>query len=123
MTINKTAQIVSLQLCVEHRQPMKQVDSANVIAGFGIERDNHAASEGPRRFRQIIPPVFLGIYHRWVDADPAWMGSTWIGYGGLSPAQTVNMFDQCGLGRPRLDPKLIGANAEITRYVVGYKPG
>ena len=54
MTTNRTAQIVSLQLCVEHRQPMKSVDSANVITGFGIEGDNHAASEGPRRFRQIL---------------------------------------------------------------------
>ncbi len=54
MTTSQPAQIVSLQLCVEHRQPMKSVDSANVIAEFGIEGDNHAASEGPRRFRQIL---------------------------------------------------------------------
>lgn len=54
MTTSQTAQIVSLQLCVGHEQPMKSVDSANVITGFGIEGDNHAATDGPRRFRQIL---------------------------------------------------------------------
>ena len=54
MTTIKTARIVSLQLCVGHGQPMKTVDSANVITGFGIEGDNHATSETPRRFRQIL---------------------------------------------------------------------
>ncbi len=54
MRASQTAQIVSLQLCVGHGQPMKPIDSANVITGFGIEGDNHAASEGPRRFRQIL---------------------------------------------------------------------
>ena len=54
MTTIKTARIVSLQLCVGHEQPMKTVDSANVITGFGIEGDNHATSETPRRFRQIL---------------------------------------------------------------------
>lgn len=54
MTTSQTGQIVSLQLCVVHRQPMKSVDSANVITGFGIEGDNHATSEVPRRSRQIL---------------------------------------------------------------------
>lgn len=54
MTNSQPARIVSLQLCVGHGQPMKSVDSANVIAGFGIEGDNHAASEVPRRFRQVL---------------------------------------------------------------------
>ncbi len=54
MTTNQTAQIVSLQLCVGHEQPMKTVDSANVITGFGIEGDNHATSEAARRSRQIL---------------------------------------------------------------------
>lgn len=54
MTTNQTAQIVSLQLCVGHEQPMKTVDSANVITGFGIEGDNHATSEVSRRSRQIL---------------------------------------------------------------------
>ena len=35
-------------------EPMKSVDNANLITGFGIEGDNHAASEGPRRFRQVL---------------------------------------------------------------------
>ena len=54
MTTSQTGQIVSLQLCVEHRRPMKSVDSANVITGFGIEGDNHATSEAARRSRQIL---------------------------------------------------------------------
>ena len=54
MTTSQSGRIVSLQLCVQHRQPMKAVDSANVITGFGIEGDNHATSEVPRRFRQIL---------------------------------------------------------------------
>lgn len=54
MTTNQTAQIVSLQLCTGHEQPMKPVDSANVITGFGIEGDNHATSEAARRSRQIL---------------------------------------------------------------------
>ena len=54
MTTSRTAKIVSLHLCVGHEQPMKSVDSANVITGFGIEGDRHAASDGPRRFRQIL---------------------------------------------------------------------
>ena len=54
MTTSQSGRIVSLQLCVQHRQPMKAVDSANVITGFGIEGDNHATSEVSRRSRQIL---------------------------------------------------------------------
>ncbi|MCI0439325.1 MAG: MOSC domain-containing protein [Chloroflexi bacterium] len=47
-------QIVSLQLCVGHREPMKAVGSANAVAGFGIEGDRHATSEGVRTARQVL---------------------------------------------------------------------
>jgi SAM-dependent methyltransferase len=56
------------------------------------------------------------------DGDPSWTGKTWIGHGGVSPAQTLDMFEQCGLGRPKLAPRTSGANADITRYLVGHKP-
>ncbi len=48
------ARITSIQLCVGHREPMRQVDSAKAIAGFGIEGDAHAVSEGPRKARQVL---------------------------------------------------------------------
>ena len=46
--------IVSIQLCVGHRDPMKTVESAYVRAGFGIEGDRHAVSEGVRTARQVL---------------------------------------------------------------------
>ena len=48
------ARIVSLQLCVGHREPMRTVESALAIAGFGIEGDRHAVSQGPRTARQVL---------------------------------------------------------------------
>ncbi len=48
------AYIVSLQLCVGHREPMSSVESANVIAGLGIEGDRHATDEGVRAARQVL---------------------------------------------------------------------
>ena len=54
MTTPQAAQIVSLQLCIGHREPMKTVDTARVVAGFGIEGDRHAAADGPRAARQVL---------------------------------------------------------------------
>jgi len=54
MTSRQEPRIVSLQLCVGHREPMGVVGSANVIAGFGIEGDRHAVSEGVRAARQVL---------------------------------------------------------------------
>ena len=54
MSPRQNAQIVSLQLCVGHREPMRSVESARVIAGFGIEGDRHAGSEGAREGRQVL---------------------------------------------------------------------
>ena len=46
--------IVSIQLCVGHRDPMKTVESASMRSGFGIEGDRHAVSEGLRTARQVL---------------------------------------------------------------------
>ena len=54
MGSHDNASITAIQLCVGHRQPMRHVDSARVIAGLGIEGDAHAASEGPRTARQVL---------------------------------------------------------------------
>ena len=54
MGTHDNASITAIQLCVGHRQPMRHVDSARVIAGLGIEGDAHTASEGPRTARQVL---------------------------------------------------------------------
>ncbi len=54
MTSSQRPKIVSLQLCVGHREPMESPGSVNVIAGLGIEGDRHASSEGVRAARQVL---------------------------------------------------------------------
>ena len=54
MGTSDNARITSIQLCVGHRESMRQVDSARAIAGFGIEGDAHTASEGSRKARQVL---------------------------------------------------------------------
>ena len=46
--------IVSIQLSVGHREPMKFVELANLRAGYGIEGDRHAVSEGAHTKRQVL---------------------------------------------------------------------
>ena len=46
--------IVSIYLCTGHRDPMKGVESADMKAGYGIEGDRHAVSEGVRTARQVL---------------------------------------------------------------------
>ena len=48
------AEIISLQICVGHREPMNPVDSATFIEGFGIEGDRHAVKSGARAVRQVL---------------------------------------------------------------------
>ena len=48
------AEIISLQICVGHREPMNPVDSATFIEGFGIEGDRHAVKSGARTVRQVL---------------------------------------------------------------------
>ena len=54
MSSGQEARIGSLQLCVGHREPMSFVDSAIMVADFGIEGDRHAGSEGARAGRQVL---------------------------------------------------------------------
>ena len=49
-----TGSIVSIRLCVGHRDPMKSVESAYMRTGYGIEGDRHAVSEGARTKRQVL---------------------------------------------------------------------
>ena len=48
------AEIISLQICVGHREPKNPVDSATFIEGFGIEGDRHAVKTGARTVRQVL---------------------------------------------------------------------
>jgi len=48
------AEIISLQICAGHREPMNPVDSATFIEGFGIEGDRHAVKSGARTVRQVL---------------------------------------------------------------------
>jgi MOSC domain-containing protein YiiM len=43
------ARIVSIQLCTGHRQPMRLVPAATLIAGLGIEGDKHAVATSHRQ--------------------------------------------------------------------------
>ena len=54
MSENARGSIVSIQLCVGHRDPMKSVESAEMTAGYGIEGDRHAVSRGARTARQAL---------------------------------------------------------------------
>ena len=46
--------VVSLQVCVGHREPMETPESVNVVSGFGIEGDRHATEDGVRTARQVL---------------------------------------------------------------------
>ena len=48
------SEIISLQICVGHREPMNTVESATFIEGFGIEGDRHAVKSGARAVRQVL---------------------------------------------------------------------
>jgi len=41
--------IVSLQLCIGHREPMMFVQSAEVVEGLGLRGDRHAIAESNRQ--------------------------------------------------------------------------
>jgi MOSC domain-containing protein YiiM len=46
--------VVSLQICVGHREPMETPDNVSVVAAFGIEGDRHATDHAVRRARQVL---------------------------------------------------------------------
>ena len=54
MLQTKEGSIVSMRLCVGSREPMKEVGSARVITGQGIEGDRHLKEDGSRSRRQIL---------------------------------------------------------------------
>ena len=54
MSDSSQGSVVSMRVCVGHREPMKSVESADMVAGYGIEGDRHATSRGPRTRRQVL---------------------------------------------------------------------
>jgi MOSC domain-containing protein YiiM len=44
-----TARIVSIQLCPGHREPMRQVPTAKLVEGIGIDGDKHAGAASKRQ--------------------------------------------------------------------------
>ena len=54
MSQSNEGSVVSMRLNVGSRKPMKEVDSARVITGQGIEGDIHLKEDGSRSRRQIL---------------------------------------------------------------------
>ena len=54
MTSTGVGRIVSMYLNVGHREPMKDVQDANFIAGQGIEDDRHASAKAERSDFQVL---------------------------------------------------------------------
>ena len=54
MTSQAQGEIVSIYICVGHREPMESVESANAISRFGLEGDGHATSDPGRSGRQVL---------------------------------------------------------------------
>ena len=54
MANQSEASVVSLQLCVGHREPMQVMESVRLETGFGIEGDLHATRTGARVNRQVL---------------------------------------------------------------------
>ena len=54
MSQENEGSVVSMRLNVGSRKPMKEVDSARVITGQGIEGDRHLKEDGSRSRRQIL---------------------------------------------------------------------
>lgn len=54
MSDSTRGSVVSMRICVGHREPMKEVESAEMVAGYGIEGDRHATARGARTKRQVL---------------------------------------------------------------------
>lgn len=54
MTAETEGRVEFLHLNVEHRQPMRGVESARFIAGVGIEDDRHATPRSERQGYQVL---------------------------------------------------------------------
>ncbi len=46
--------IASLRLCLGHREPMCEVETVDIVAGYGIEGDRHATRGRARAHRQVL---------------------------------------------------------------------
>ena len=96
MASRQDARIVSLQVCVAHRQPLRTVESARLVAGVGIEGDRHARSEGGRNTRQVLlmdeeTLEALGLSHGEVRENITTSG---IELGSLHEGQRVSLGGQ-----------------------------
>ena len=54
MSDSAAGSVVAMRLCVGHREPMREVESAEMVEGYGIEGDRHAVSRGARTRRQVL---------------------------------------------------------------------
>ena len=54
MTSQAQGEIVSIHICVGHREPMAFADSTLSISRFGLEGDGHATSDPGRSGRQVL---------------------------------------------------------------------
>lgn len=91
MISRQKGRVVSLQVCVGHREPMRVVRNASLIAGLGIEGDRHAVSEGVRTARQVLlmdeeTLGSLGLTHGQVRENITTSG---IELGSLTEGQTL----------------------------------
>ena len=51
---SEDGKIISLRLCIGSRDPMQEVTRANLIAGQGIQGDQHLKKDGSRSKRQVL---------------------------------------------------------------------
>lgn len=129
------ARIVSLQLCTGHRQPMRFVESASLVAGYGIEGDRHATSTGGREARQVLlmdeeTLVAFGLEHGAVRENITTSG---LDLGALKKGQRLTAGDSVVLEitglctpcsrmdevRPGLQVALEGRRGVLARVVQG----
>ena len=54
MTSPDSGTIASLRLCLGHREPMREVGTVEIVAGYGIEGDRHATRGKARAHRQVL---------------------------------------------------------------------
>ena len=54
MSVSSEGHVVSLQLNVSRRQPARAVESANFVAGVGIDGDRHATADIDRQGYQVL---------------------------------------------------------------------
>ena len=135
MASTKEGRIVSLHLCVGHREPMRRVDSVRAVTAFGIEGDRHATSEGVRTARQVLlmdeeTLEGFGLSHGEVRENVTTSG---LDFASLEVGQQVTLGDEAVLEitglcapcarmdeiRPGLKDELEGRRGLLTNVVQG----